>query len=134
MSRYINQWKLNHCPERPNIHSRLEEDLETAELVHRIQDRLSFLNISPSSNLMELIQQAVIFQEVTKSDTRKTEQIPKSVPDSDAEDEIESSTKVSSDPKVDPPVSRESLDGLSEEMKQKDTNKDSAATASIQGL
>jgi len=83
---------------------------------------------------MELIQQAVIFQEVTKSDTRKTEPIPKSVPDSDAEDEIESSTKVSSDPKVDPPVSRESLDGLSEEMKQKDTNKDSAATASIQGL
>jgi hypothetical protein len=111
VSHYIDQWKVHYCPETPNIHSRLEEDPETAKLVHRIQDRLSFLNISPSSSLIELIKQAVILQEVVKSDVRKTEPGPEYSPNPNAEGETESSIIVSSQPSVDKSIMRESLEG-----------------------
>jgi hypothetical protein len=119
VSHYIDQWKLHYCPENPNIHSRLEEDPETAELVHRIQDRLSFLNISPSSNLIELVKQAVILQEVVKSDVRKTESVPENSPNPNAEGETESSIIVSRQPSVDKSIMRESLEGLEKERERK---------------
>lgn len=67
LSLYIDQWKIRYCPEVNSRYTRLEQDLETAGLNQRIQDRLSSLNILPTFNISELIQQAVIFQEVTRS-------------------------------------------------------------------
>jgi hypothetical protein len=118
VSHYIDQWKLHYCPENPNIHSWLEEDPETAELVHRIQDRLSFLQISPSSNMIELIKQAVILQEVVKSDIRKTEPGPEYDPSPNAEGETESSMVVSPQPSVDKSIMRESLESLGKRREQ----------------
>jgi hypothetical protein len=119
VSHYIDQWKLHYCPENPNIHSRLEEDPETAELVHRIQDRLSFLQTSPGSNMIELIKQAVILQEVVKSDIRKTEPGPEYGPGPNAEGETEISTFVSSQPSVDKSIMRGSLESLEKKREQK---------------
>jgi len=93
---YIDQWRLRYSTEVHNLHSRLEKDLETAELVHRIQDRLSSLDISPTSNLPKLIQQAVILQEVARSNLRKTEPAPKEGPDPNAQSEIEIFKKIPS--------------------------------------
>jgi hypothetical protein len=120
VSHYIDQWRLRYCPEAHNLHFRLEKDLETAELIHQIQDRLSSLNISPNSSLPELIQQAVIFQEVMRSNLRKTEPVPREGTDPNAQDEIESSKKAPSHPKVDASVMGSSGDGLTEEGDQED--------------
>jgi hypothetical protein len=120
VSHYIDQWRLRYYPEVHNLHFRLEKDLETVELVRRIQDRLSSLNISPNSNLPELIQQAVILQEVMRSNLRKTGPAPKEGPDPNAQDEIESSKKVPSHPKVDASVMGASGDGVTEEGEQED--------------
>ncbi|KAF8860691.1 hypothetical protein BDZ45DRAFT_800632 [Acephala macrosclerotiorum] len=72
VAHYIQLWMLRHYPEFPNLHSRLEHDRETAELVYRIQDRLNALGISPTTHLPELIQQAVIFKEVMRLNLEPT--------------------------------------------------------------
>ncbi|KAF4626317.1 hypothetical protein G7Y89_g11841 [Cudoniella acicularis] len=72
VSHYIDQWRLRFSPQVPGYHSKLEKDVETAELVHRIQDRLTSLNITPDSNLPDIIQQVVVFQEVSKANQEKT--------------------------------------------------------------
>ena len=71
VTKYLDQWRLRYCPEDPNIYSRLEKDSKTAEIVHRIQDRLSFLGITPNENLPALVRQAVILQEVMRSTAGK---------------------------------------------------------------
>jgi hypothetical protein len=88
VTHYLDQWRLRYCPEVPNIHSQLENDIETATIVHRIQDRLSSLNILPNKNLSELIQQAVVFQEVLRSSPEDMR------PVSQLEHDMESSKKV----------------------------------------
>jgi len=93
---YIDQWRLRYGAEAHNLHSRLEKDLETAELVHQIQDRLSSLGISPTSNLPKLIQQAVILREVTRSNIRKTEPAPKQGLNPNAQAEIKISQRIPS--------------------------------------
>jgi hypothetical protein len=118
VSHYIDQWRLRYCPEVHNLHSRLEKDLETAELVHQIQDRLSSLGISPNSHLPELIQQAVILQEVVRLNLRKTEPAPKEGPDPNAQDKMEISKKVPSHPKVNASAVGTSGDGVTEEGEQ----------------
>lgn len=67
VAQYLSQWRLRYCPDTPNIHSRLEQDTETADMVHRIQDRLSSLGISPNEDIRTLVHQAVILQEVMRS-------------------------------------------------------------------
>jgi hypothetical protein len=84
--------------------------------------------------MTQLIQQAVILQEVMKSDVRKMEPALKNGPNPNAEDEIGRSIHVLSQPNVDTSVMRESLDGLDREKEQKHTNEDSTATTSEQGL
>ncbi|KAI9732434.1 MAG: hypothetical protein M1834_001642 [Cirrosporium novae-zelandiae] len=121
VSHYIDQWRLRYCPEVHNLHSRLEKDLETAELIHRVQDRLSSLSISPNSNLPEPIQQAVVFQEVMRSNPQKTEPAPKERPGPNNEDEIESSKKVLSHPKVDASAAGASSDDVTEGGEKRDS-------------
>jgi len=64
VTQYLSQWKLRYSPDVPKIHSLLETDTKTAEIVHRIQDRLSSLGLSPNEDLHSLVRQAVVFQEV----------------------------------------------------------------------
>jgi hypothetical protein len=71
VTQYLNQWRCRYCPDVPNIQSQLEKNTNTAELVHRIQDRLSSLGISPGGNLPALIQQAVVLQEVMRSSDKE---------------------------------------------------------------
>jgi hypothetical protein len=85
VTHYLDQWRLRYCPEIPNLYSRLEKDVKTAETVHQIQDRLASLEIPPNNNLLELIQQTVVIQEVLRANLKKAK------PNSDAKDEIESS-------------------------------------------
>jgi hypothetical protein len=118
VSHYIDQWRFRNSAEVHKLHSRLKKDLETAELVHRIQDRLSSLNISPNSNLPKLIQQAVILQEVMRSNLPKTEPAPKEGPDPNAQAEIEISKKIPSYPKVNASAVGASVDGVTEEGNQ----------------
>src|SRR6266536_106559 len=101
VSQYIDQWRLRYRPEVHDLQYRLEKDLETAELVHRIQDRLSSLNVSPNSNLPELIQQAVILQEVMKPNLPKTQPARDEGPGATPRNRIQTSEKAPSHPKVD---------------------------------
>lgn len=99
VTHYIDQWRLRYYPEVHSHHSQLEKDTKTADLVHRIQDRLSSLGISPNSDLPELIQQAVILHEVVRSNPRKPE--PASMEDRvpNAQEEEKGSKEVSFHPK-----------------------------------
>jgi hypothetical protein len=63
VTQYLSQWILRYCPDSPNVNSRLEKDVTTADMVHRIQDRLSSLGIPPNNDTKTLVQQAVILQE-----------------------------------------------------------------------
>jgi hypothetical protein len=90
VTHYLDQWRLRYCPDVPNLNSRLEKDPKTAQLVHRIQDRLSSLRISPNDNLQDLIQQAVILQEVVTSDVEKREPLPRI---NDEDDSLKSSKR-----------------------------------------
>jgi hypothetical protein len=71
VTKYLDQWRLRYCPGAPSIYCRLEKDTETAELVHRIQDRFSSLGISPNDDLASLVQRAVILQEVMRPTDEK---------------------------------------------------------------
>jgi hypothetical protein len=71
VTQYLNQWRCRYCPNVPNMQSQLEKNTNTAELVHRIQDRLSSLGISPGGGLPALIQQAVVLQEVMRSSDKE---------------------------------------------------------------
>jgi hypothetical protein len=64
ITQYLSQWRLRYCPDTPNTNSRLEKDIKTADIVYRIQDRLSSLGIAPNEDIQALVQQAVILQEV----------------------------------------------------------------------
>ncbi|KAE9382048.1 hypothetical protein N431DRAFT_16769 [Stipitochalara longipes BDJ] len=66
VTKYLDQWRLRYCPSIPNVYSQLEKDTDMAQLVHRIQDRLSSLCISPNEDLPALIRQSIIFQEVMR--------------------------------------------------------------------
>ncbi|KAH8771538.1 hypothetical protein BGZ57DRAFT_434042 [Hyaloscypha finlandica] len=71
VTQYLNQWRCRYCPNVPNMQSQLEKNTNTAELLHRIQDRLSSLGISPGGDLPALIQQAVVLQEVMRSSDKE---------------------------------------------------------------
>jgi len=71
VTQYLNQWRCRYCPNVPNMQSQLEKNTNTAELVHRIQDRLSSFGISPGGDLPALIQQAVVLQEVMRSSDKE---------------------------------------------------------------
>jgi hypothetical protein len=89
VTKYLDQWRLRYCPDTPNIHSRLEKDTKTTAIVHRIQDRLSSLGISPNEDLPGLVKQAVILQELIGStNDRKTSE-------SKAEDDLEDFRNIS---------------------------------------
>lgn len=66
-TQYLSQWRLRYCPDVPRIHSLLEKDTKTAEMVHQIQDYLSFLGLSMNEDLPSLVRQAVLFQGVMRS-------------------------------------------------------------------
>jgi hypothetical protein len=76
---YLSQWRLRYCPDVPKIYSQLEMDTGTAEIVHRIQDHLSSLGLSPNEDLPALVRQAVVFQEVMRSSNKevKADSTPK---------------------------------------------------------
>lgn len=67
VTQYLSQWRQRYCPDVPRIHSLLEKDTKTSEMVHQIQDHLSFLGLSPNEDLPALVRQAVVFQGVLKS-------------------------------------------------------------------
>jgi len=67
VTHYLGQWRERYCPDVPRIHSLLEKDTKTAEMVHQIQDHLSFLGLSPNEDLPALVRQAVVFQGVMRS-------------------------------------------------------------------
>jgi hypothetical protein len=67
VTQYLSQWRQRYCPDVPRIHSLLEKDTKTAEMVHQIQDHLSFLGLSPNEDLPALVRQAVVFQGVMRS-------------------------------------------------------------------
>ncbi|RFU34232.1 hypothetical protein B7463_g2187, partial [Scytalidium lignicola] len=72
VSHYVDQWRLHCFSEVHNQSYPLEKDHEMAELISRVQERLHTLNISPIADLPNLVQQAVILQEVMKSITPVT--------------------------------------------------------------
>ncbi|KAE8447972.1 hypothetical protein EG329_009895 [Mollisiaceae sp. DMI_Dod_QoI] len=96
VSHYIEQWVLRYLPDVPNFHSRLESDIEIAQIVHGIQDRLNALGISPRTNLPDLVYQAVIFKEVVKSSVATGASVPKQNPDTKRSEEMRHSQKYSS--------------------------------------
>ena len=67
VTHYLSQWRLRYCPDVPNIYSLLEMDTETAEIVHKVQDRLSSLGLFPNEDLPALVRQAVVLREVMRS-------------------------------------------------------------------
>jgi hypothetical protein len=67
VTQYLSQWRQRYCPDVPRIHSLLEKYTKTAEMVHQIQDHLSFLGLSPNEDLPALVRQAVVFQGVMRS-------------------------------------------------------------------
>jgi len=66
VTKYLDQWRVRSFPSTLNVQSQLKKDTKTAELIDRIQDRLSSFGISTNEDLPSLIQQAIIFQEVTR--------------------------------------------------------------------
>lgn len=71
VTHYLSQWRLRYCPDVPNIYSLLEMDTETAEIVHKVQDRLSSLGLSPNEDLHALVRQAVVLREVMRSSNKE---------------------------------------------------------------
>lgn len=71
VTQYLSQWRLRYCPDVPKIYSLLEMDTRTAEIVHQIQDRLSSLGLSPNEDLPSLVRQAVVFQEIMRSNNKE---------------------------------------------------------------
>lgn len=71
VTQYLSQWRLRYCPDVPNIHSLLEMDTRTVDIVHRIQDRLSSLGLFPNEDLPALVRQAVVFQEVMRPSNKE---------------------------------------------------------------
>jgi hypothetical protein len=67
VTQYLGQWREKYRPDVPRIHSLLEKDAKTADMVHQIQDHLSFLGLSPNEDLPALVRQAVVFQGVMRS-------------------------------------------------------------------
>lgn len=71
VTQYLSQWRLRYCLDIPKIHSLLEIDTKTAEIVHRIQDRLSSLGLPPNEDLPALVRQTVVFQEVMRQSNKE---------------------------------------------------------------
>jgi hypothetical protein len=111
VTQYLSQWRLRYCHDVPKIYSLLEMDTRIAETVHRIQDHLGSLGLSPNEDLPALVRQAVIFQEVMDSTSKEEKNLPAaaiSLPsrprDSSFEAILSSSTgsRPGTDPKVRP--------------------------------
>lgn len=69
ISHYIDQWRHRYCFKPCGLQVLLEKDVQTAEIVRRTQDRLSAINLNSSTDLSQLIQQAIILQEATRAPT-----------------------------------------------------------------
>lgn len=67
ISFYINQWRSRYCSKPDSLQILLEEDIQIADIVRRTQDRLSSMNLTLPAGLHQLVQQAIIFQEATRS-------------------------------------------------------------------
>jgi hypothetical protein len=78
VTQYLSQWRLRYCPDIQNIYSLIERDTRTADIVHRVQDKLSSLGLSPNEDLPSLVRQAVIFHEVVRSSNGEAKADPTS--------------------------------------------------------